>query len=192
MVELIPSRDLVADPSDHPALGRPEHIDRWLADNPDLSALDGPLAYRVFMTIAQFPAMRASHLRSVAGGSPSRIRRILEDFVRTGLVARFDERHYLAVSGMRRAATLSRVSPTVIRGRHGAYLETWYRHHELAHDDGVNRLAARFAQAGVAAVAGWRGEVNVPDITQVRADLLIPVVAAEPAYGRFGAPAPRP
>ena len=29
----------------------------------------------------------------------------------------------------------------------------------------------------MAAVAGWRGEVNVPDVTQVRPDLLVPVVA---------------
>ena len=184
MVELIPSRDLVADPTDHPALGRPENIHRWLGGNPDLVALDGPLAFRLFMTIAQFPAMRASHLRSVTGGSSAQVRRMLEDFVATGLVARFEERHYLAPSGMRRAATLSRVSPSVIHSRHGAYLETWYRNHELSHNDGVNRLVARFAQQGVAAVAGWRGEVNVPDITQVRPDLLVPV-AAGPHGGGF-------
>ena len=184
MVELRPSRDLVADPSEHPALGRPENIHRWLADNPDLAPLDGPLAYRLFMTVAQFPAMRASHLRSVTGGKSTEVRRMLEDFVATGLVARFDERHYLAPSGMRRAATLSRVSPSVIRSRHGAYLETWYRYHELAHNDGVNRLVARFAQQGVAAVAGWRGEVNVPNVTQVRPDLLVPVVAG-PHGGGF-------
>ena len=184
MAELIPSRDLVADPTDHPALGRPENIDRWLGRNPDLAALNGPLAYRVFMTIAQFPAMRASHLRSVTGGSPAQIRRILEDFVDTGLVATLEERNYLAPSGMRRAATLSRVSPSVIRSRHGAYLETWYRFHELIHNDGVNRLVVRFARDGVAAVAGWRGEVNVPDITQVRPDLLVPV-AAGPYGGGF-------
>ena len=40
---------------------------------------------------------------------------------------------------------------------------------------------ARFTRQGVAAVAGWRGEVNVPDFTQVRPDLLVPVVA-----GPFG------
>ena len=184
MVELRPSRDLVADPADHPALGRPENIHRWLGHNPDLAALDGPLAFRVFMTIAQFPAMRASHLRSLTGGSPAQVRRMLDDFVQTGLVAEFDQRYYLAPSGMRRAATLSRVSPSAIRSRHGAYLEPWYRYHELAHNDGVNRLVARFAQHGVAAVAGWRGEVNVPDVPQVRPDLLVPV-AAGPHGGGF-------
>ena len=184
MVELRPSRDLVADPPGHPALGRPEHIHRWLAHNPDLVALDGPQPYRMFMTVAQFPAMRASDLRSIVGGSSAQVGRILDDFVETGLVAEFDGRHYLAEVGMRRAATLSRVSPAAVRRRHGAYLEEWYREHELLHDDGVNRLVARFAQEGVAVAPGWRGEVNVPDFTQVRPDLLAPVVAG-PYRGGF-------
>ena len=177
MVELRPSRDLVADPSGHPNLGRPENIDHWLGRNPDLAELDGPLAYRVFMAVAEFPAMRASHLRRIVGGASAEVRRILDDFVETRLVAEFEGRYYLAELGMRRAATLSRVSPSVVRRGHGAYLEPWYREHEAQHNDGVNRLVARFARKGVAAVAGWRGEVNVPDVTQVRPDLLVPVVA---------------
>ena len=181
MVELRLSRDLVADPSDHPALGRPENIDRWLGRNPDLMALDGPRAYRVFMAVAEFPAMRASQIRRIAGGSSAQVGQILDDFVGTGLAAEFDGRYYLDRKGMSRAATLSRVSAAAIRRRHGAYLARRYREHELLHNDGVNRLAARFAQEGVTAVAGWRGEVNVPDVTQVRPDLLAPVVA-----GPFG------
>ena len=43
------------------------------------------------------------------------------------------------------------------------------------HNDGVNRLVVQFAREGVEAVAGWRGEVNVPGFTQVRPDLLVPV-----------------
>ena len=164
-------------PVGHPALGRPENIDRWLARNPDLVVLDGPRAFRVFMTIAEFPAMRASHVRSIVGGSSAQVGRILEDFVSTGLVAEFDGRYYLAERGMRRAGTLSRVSPSALRRRHGAYLEEWYREHEVGHNDGLNRLVARFAQEGVSVAAGWRGEVNVPDVTQVRPDLLVPVVA---------------
>ena len=184
MVELRVSRDLVADPGGHPVLGRPENIDRWLEDNRDLAALDGPRAHRVFMTIAQFPAMRASYLRHVVGGSSAEIGRKLDEFVAAGLVAQFDGRYYLAERGMRRAATLSRVSPAALRRRHGAYLERRYREHELGHNDGLNRLVASFAQEGVAVAAGWRGEVNVPDVTQVRPDLLVPVVAG-PHGGGF-------
>ena len=39
----------------------------------------------------------------------------------------------------------------------------------------MNRLVVRFTREGVEAVAGWRGEINVPGFTQVRPDLLVQV-----------------
>ncbi len=122
MVELRVSRDLVADPSGHPALVHSENIDRWLGRNADLAVLEGPRAYRAFITVAEFPAMRARQVRRIAGGSSAQAARILDDCVNTGLVAEFDGRYYLAELGMRRGATLSRVSLAAIRPRHGAYL----------------------------------------------------------------------
>ena len=87
-------------------------------------------------------------------------------------MAVFDRRHYLSELGMRRAANMSRVLPSVIRSRHGAYLERRYREHEQTHNDGVNRLVVRFRPGGSGeAVAGWRGEVNIPGLTQVRPDI---------------------
>ena len=59
-VELRPSRDPVSDPAGHPTVGPPEQVDLWLRDNPDMEAIDGRTAHRLFMTICQFPAMRAS------------------------------------------------------------------------------------------------------------------------------------
>ena len=174
-VELRPSRDLVSDPAGHPSVGRPESAGLWLRQNPDMEAIDGRTAHRLFLTICQFPAMRASWLAEVVGGSSGEVSRHLRRFVQTGLVAVYDERHYLSELGMRRAANMSRVLPSIIRSRHGAYLDRWYREHEQHHNDGVNRLVVRFAREGVLAVAGWRGEVNVPGLTQVRPDLLMQV-----------------
>ena len=174
-VDLRPSRDLVSDPSGHPSVGRPESAGLWLRQNPDMAAIDGRTAHRLFMTACQFPAMRASWLREVVQGSPSEISRHLRRFVETGLVAVFDGRHYLSELGMKRTANMSRVLPGVIKSRHGAYLDRWYREHEERHNDGVNRLVVQFAREGVEAVAGWRGEVNVPGFTQVRPDLLVTV-----------------
>ena len=174
-VELRPSRDLVSDPAGHPTVGRPEAVNLWLSENPDMEAIDGVLAHRLFLTVCQFPAMRASWLREIVGNSSGEVSRHLKRFVATGLAAVFDGRHYLSELGMRRAANMSRVLPSVIRSRHGAYLDRWYREHEQRHNDGVNRLVARFAREGAAVVAGWRGEVNVPGLTQVRPDLLVQV-----------------
>ena len=140
-----------------------------------MEAIDGLAAHRLFLTICQFPAMRASWLREIVGNSSGEVSRHLKRFVDTGLVVVFDGRHYLSELGMRRAANMSRVLPSIIRSRHGAYLDRWYREHEEHHNDGVNRLVVRFAREGVQAVAGWRGEVNVPGLTQVRPDLLVQV-----------------
>ena len=180
-VELRPSRDLVSDPAGHPTVGRPEAANLWLRDNPDMEAIDGRTAHRLFMTVCQFPAMRASWLAEVVGGSSGEVSRHLRRFVQTGLVAVYDGRHYLSELGMRRAANMSRVLPGIIRSRHGPYLDRWYREHEQYHNDGVNRLVVQFAREGVDAVAGWRSEVNVPGLTQVRPDLL--VVVSEGALG---------
>ena len=174
-VELRPSRDLVSDPSGHPSTGRPETVELWLRRNPDMAAIDGQVAHRLFMAVCQFPAMRSSWLCQVVQGPACEVSRHLNRFIDTGLVAVFDGRHYLSESGMRRAADMSRILPSVIRRRHGAYLDRWYREHEARHNDGVNRLVMRFAREGVAVVAGWRGEVNVPDLTQVRPDLVAQV-----------------
>ena len=76
---------------------------------------------------------------------------------------------------------MSRVLPGIIKSRHGLYLDRWYRERGRHHDDGVNRLVVQFAREGVQAVAGWRGEVNIPGLTQVRPDLLALV-----AEGPFG------
>ncbi len=184
-VELRPSRDLVSDPAGHPTLGKPEAVNLWLRDNPDMAAIDGPAVHRLFLAVCQFPAMKALWLAEVVGGNASEIRRHLRRFVETGLVAVFDGRHYLSELGMRRAANMSRVLPGIIKSRHGLYLDRWYREWERHHDDGVNRLVVQFAREGVQAVAGWRGEVNVPDLTQVRPDLLVLVVKGPFGKGAY-------
>ena len=181
-VELRPSRDLVSDPTGHPVVGRPEEAELWLRGHPDMEAIDGRTAHRLFRAICQFPAMRASWLREIVKGAPAEIVRSLRRFVETGLVAVFDGRHYLSEQGMKRAANMSRVRPDVILRRHGAYLDRRYREHEVRHNDGVNGLVMQFSREGVETVAGWRGEVNIPGLTQVRPDLLVRVVE-----GPFGA-----
>ena len=98
-VELRPSRDLVSDPAGHPTVGRPEQAGLWLRENPDMEAIDGRTAHWLFMTICQFPAMRASWLREIVGGSFGEVSRHLGRFVQTGLVAVFDGRHYLSELG---------------------------------------------------------------------------------------------
>lgn len=50
----------------------------------------------------------------------------------------------------------------------------------------MNRLVVRFAWEGVAAVARWRGEVNVPRLTHVGPGLLLQVSAGTLGPGTHG------
>ncbi|MXX79792.1 MAG: hypothetical protein F4Y69_02020 [Chloroflexi bacterium] len=168
-----PSRDLISDPQSRIRVGRPERIGHWLHRNRDFDVIAEPLAYRLFQLIAEFPAMRAGWLQELSGGQQERVRRILQRFDDLDLAASFEERYYLGEAGIRRAANFSRVRPAVIRSRHGFYLQRKWRLREQRHDDGVNDLVLQLAREGVRAYAGWRGEVNLPGLTQIRPDLLL-------------------
>ncbi|MXV79512.1 MAG: hypothetical protein F4X58_07605 [Chloroflexi bacterium] len=181
-VEPRASRDLVSDSQSKITVGRPQRLGRWLRRHPDLEALSGQLAYRLFLLVAEFPAMRPGWLRELAGGSTSAVRAALGRLLDTGLVVQFEGGFFLAERGMKRAANLSRVRAAVVRNRHGAYLEGRYRRREQQHNDGINRLVLAFAREGARVFAGWRGELNIPGLTQVRPDLLLLV-----AEGPFGA-----
>ncbi len=180
-VEPNPSRDLISEPAARTSLGRPERLGRWLRGRPDAAALIGPAAYRLFLLLAEFPAMPADWLGEMGGLSPRAAARILRRFLLAGLAVRHERRFYLAQRGFLRAANLSRIQVSAVRNRHGAYLQARYRRIQQRHDDGVNRLALQFAREGTRAFAGWRGEVNIPGLTQLRPDLLLLVGA-----GPFG------
>lgn len=68
--------------------------------------------------------------RQTTGSDRNHTCALLRQFVDTGLVAMFNGRHYLPEPGMRRAANMSRVLPSVIRSRHAAHLDRWYREQE--------------------------------------------------------------
>lgn len=180
-IEARPSRDLISEPRARVSLGRPERLARWLRGSPDLETINRPAAYRLFLRLAEFPAMRAEWLSEISGVSPHVANPILRGFLQTGLAVRFEGRFYLAERGISRAANLSRIQAGAIRSRHGAYLQAGFRRAQQRHDDSVNRLALGFAREGVRAFAGWRGEVNIPGLTQLRPDLLLLV-----AEGPFG------
>ena len=180
-VEIRPSRDRVSDPAGHPQLGQAEVNRGWRSANRDLEAIDGVDAYRIFTTIAQFPAMRAAWITELARESSDVVARVLARFADLQLVAEDDGRFYLAERGMLRAANLSRVLSSVIHSRHASLLEAGHRQRESMHNDGMNQLVVQFAREGAEAFGGWRAEVNLPDITQVKPDFVILV-----SEGPFG------
>ena len=172
-VELRPSGDRVDDPATPMEVGRAEHLRRWRSINTDVVALTEPLTYTTFMEVAQFPALRSEQLSQLLSASQEGINAALATLVEVGLIDRFDGHCYLTERGLRRAANLSRLLSSALIRRHGAYLIPTFRLRQRRHDGGVNRLVLQFAAEGAAAFVGWRGEINVPSVTQVRPDLVV-------------------
>jgi len=184
-VELRPSGDRVDDPVVPIEVGRAEYLKRWRAMNPDVVAITEPLVYAAFMAVAQFPAMRAGQLSRLLGASHRSINAALATLVEVGLIDRFNDHCYLTERGLHRAANVSRLLASALVRRHGAYLIPTFRNLQLRHDDGVNRLVLQFAAEGAAAFVGWRGEINVPGITQVRPDLVVLVTDGPLGSGAY-------
>ncbi len=176
-----PSFDQISDPMQHPPIGRKLPLGRMRYQNHDLLVLSGPAEFRLFTAIAEFPAMQASWLGELSGHSLPAVTQILGRFVNLELAVEFDGRYFLGKRGMIVAANLSRIRSDTISRRHSAYYNQDFRHHQFHHDDGINRLVLKFAQEGVAAIGGWRGEFNLTNITQIKPDLLILV-----SEGPFG------
>ena len=55
-VELKPSRDLVSDPAGHPTVGRPEAVNLWLRENPDMEAIRWIRANRPIVVLPRVSA----------------------------------------------------------------------------------------------------------------------------------------
>ena len=180
-VELRPSDDRVDDPITPVGVGKAEHLTRWQRRNADAVAITDPQSYAIFTTVAQFPAMDGEQLSRLLGASSRRVNAAIETLVEVGLVVCYDGHCYLTERGLRRAANLNRLLASALVRRHGAYLSANFRHLQLRHDMGVNRLVVQFADEGAPVFAGWRGEINLPSVTQIKPDLLVQVV-----QGPFG------
>lgn len=172
-VELRRSSDAIADPVERVELGRAERLGRWRRDNMDLMVISDPVAFSVFMVVAEHPGMRSEWIQTLLGASRRAVGKALYECIEQSLIAQFDGRCYLTERGMRRAANVSRVLASSIISRHGMYLHRGPRQITLTHDDGVNGLVVEFARQGARAYAGWRGEINLPDITQIKPDLVV-------------------
>lgn len=172
-VELQPSLDRVDNPVMPLRPGTPDNLKRWQQYNADVVAISDPLAYAVFMAVAQFPAMHSAQIAQLLGEPPRRTSRALGALVNVGVIDRFDGHCYLTEAGLRRAANLSRLQPAALSRRHGAYLLPSFRRKHLRHDQGVNGVVLKFASEGASAFVGWRGDINVPNVTQIRPDLVV-------------------
>lgn len=184
-VELRPSGDRIEDPVLPMEVGRAERLARWRRINADVMAIADSLSYATFMAVAHFPAMQGEELGRLLSASPRSVDGALARLVEVGLIDRFDGRCYLTERGLRRAANVSRLLASALIRRHGAYLLPAFRYRQRRHDRGINQLVLQFAAEGATAFVGWRGDINVPGVTQIRPDLLVLVTDGPLGTGAY-------
>ena len=169
------SNDFAWDPPQLAALGFPEGIEESVEEDKAFQAINGKLAFRTFVAVEQWPAMRVGQLANLVKESNRKTKEVLESLATAGLATELEGRYYLADGGMLCAARRDRISVKTIRNRFGTYLDetSRYRRRNVRHNSGVNKLAVACAREKVDVAAGWRGVLNVAKATQLAPDILI-------------------
>ena len=169
------SKDFAWDPPKLAALGFPEEIEESVEEDKTFQAINGKLAFRTFVAVEQWPAMRVGQLANLVRESNRKTKEVLESLATAGLVVELEGRYYLADGGMLCAARRDRISVKTIRNRLGKYLDetSRYRRRNVRHNSGVNKLAIACAREKVDVAAGWRGVLNVAKATQLAPDMLV-------------------
>ena len=175
-----PRKSLLADPLTNTRLPAASKGDRqqdnlmgWLHRRPGTGAIGQIGGHSVLVTAAQFPGMLLWQLAAVAGISHSTARAVLGKFIDGGAIMVEGGEHYVTRSGISLLARLSRTTVAQAMGPTARFLERKGRDKERAHNGSVNLFAALCAKAGSRPLAGWRGEVNIVGVTQVKPDLLV-------------------
>ena len=173
-----PSRCLLADPLKNieiPARmgGRDATVKGWLHRRRDMSAIGSRGGHSLLVAVADFPGMLVSELADVLGVSRGTARTALNELTACDAVTVEGSEHYVLKPGISILARLSRTTVAQVMGPTGRFLERTGRDKERMHNRAVNRFATLCARAGSRPLPGWRGEVNIPGVTQVKTDMMV-------------------
>ena len=135
----------------------------------------GAPEYRLFCQVFETVGMDGTQLADVARVSRGIARSILQRFESRGLLRMLDGGYYPDQEGFRAAAAISRVGVATVRSRFGCFLVDEYRRAQKSHNEGLAELVCHFAKSGIPIFGGWRDEINVPGLTQLKPDGLVEV-----------------
>lgn len=174
-----PSRCLLADPLKNieiPARmgGRDATVKGWLHRRRDMSAIGSSSGgHSLLVAVADFPGMLVSELADMLGVSRGTARTALNELTACDAVMVEGGEHYVLKPGISILARLSRTTVAQAMGPTGRFLEKEGRDKERMHNRAVNRFATLCARAGSRPLPGWRGEVNIAGVTQVKPDMMV-------------------
>ncbi|MCY4417726.1 MAG: hypothetical protein OXE87_15660 [Chloroflexi bacterium] len=185
-----PSQALVADPLKNmqfPARsgGRVETFEGWLRRRRGMRAIGNKAGHSVLVAVADFPGMLLSHIADTLRISRETAAVALNDLIAGNAILVEEGEHYLMKPGISILAKLSRTTVAQVMGPTGRFLRKEGRDKERMHNRAVNEFATLCARAGSRPMSGWRGEVNIPGVTQVKPDVLVYLSEGPAGHGLY-------
>ena len=159
---------------DSSPLGNPEALVVWLQQDAAMLTLNGVSKYTLFRFIAEWPGATP---RQIEWGVGKGYRAILRPLRRAGLVSRLDGGYYLDRAGIVAVANMDRISWQSVKSRLGAYLrdDGAYRRNQGRHNRSIVDVVLTLYHRDHVPYGGWRAVHNIPGLTQVVPDLVVPM-----------------
>ena len=168
-------------------LGKPEKIADWVKrKHSTLWALRNPLAFRVFMAIAEWPSITVEQIERKFPGSTTALPGVIKRLTAAELIISLDDAFYLCDRGRATLAQMDRIHPNSVAATFAF----------LLNEDGDQRLRVQKHDQAVIDVAihlenetggserlevfhGWRHVIQVDDDTQVNPDAMVCLVGGQ-------------
>ena len=164
------SRSRLLDPFDTPPLGHPDRLLENLASGSGWEPFRGTSAFRLFIQTFETVGLDHVALAEIVGVSKRRALELMQSFIDEGLVSNFEGGYYPDDKGFQVAADISRTSKATVKNRFECFLGEEYRTQQWAHNEGIGKIARHLAKQGVRVFGGWRYEINIPGVTQLKPD----------------------
>ena len=145
--------------------------------------LSGVLANRILGLSEEWAGIREDDFVHLCAEFRGTVRSVLEQMVNGQLLARVEDRYYMADAAMKYVSDRDRISLATVRARALSYLDAaMVRHrHDLEHNTGMLEIVRVLQAHGITVYGGWRAVVHIPRATQVQPD---GVIYADGPFGR--------
>ena len=180
-----PTRTRLGDPFETPALGDWKQLMEDLHNPLKWVPSRGKTAYRLFNQMFETVGLNRTMLADIQGVGHRVSGRWFDRFDAAGLTTLLDGGIYPHDEAFLQAAYASRVSLDTVAPRFEAFLGDGYRAQQQVHNQGLGKIFKHLALANIRIFGGWRTEVNVPGITQLKPDGWVQVYDGGSGYAWY-------
>ena len=180
-----PTGTRLGDPFETPALGDWEKLMEDLNNPIKWIPSRGQSAYQLFNQMFETVGLNRTMLADILGVGHRVSGRWFDRFDAAGLTILLDGGLYPHDEAFLLAAYASRVSLNTVAPRFEAFLKDDYRVQQQTHNQGLGKIFRHLASEGIRIFGGWRTEVNVPEVTQLKPDGWVQVYDGGSGYAWY-------